>query len=290
MKNKNKHLIYSLVIIGVLLILIYSCKKKDDNTSILRVPVITTSSVSNISFSTAKCGGNITSDGGSTITARGVCWSIGQTPTTSDNKTTDGLGVGSFVSVITGLTNNTTYYVRAYATNSQGTGYGSALSFTTKFTIGDNYGGGIIFYIDISKEHGLVCATTDQDTNTYWFNGTYMQVNVPDTSVGSGHTNTNTIVSMLGSGNYAAKICDDLVLNGSNDWFLPSFNELMLMCTNLSEVGLGSFSSHKYYWSSTQPANSGAIRLYFCDSPQSGHTYQLCDETKTAHVRAVRTF
>jgi len=74
----------------------------------------------------------VTSDCGATVTARGVCWSTGQTPTVADNRTTDGTGAGSFSSSITGLTPNTTYYVRAYATNSAGTGYGSAMSFTTE--------------------------------------------------------------------------------------------------------------------------------------------------------------
>jgi uncharacterized protein (TIGR02145 family) len=66
------------------------------------------------------------------VTARGVCWSTGQTPTISDNKTEDGTGAGWFTSRITDLEPNTTYYLRAYATNSAGTGYGSAMSFTTQ--------------------------------------------------------------------------------------------------------------------------------------------------------------
>lgn len=131
MKNKNKNWFYPLIILGVLLMLINSCKKDDDNNPTGQVPVLTTTTVSDITQTTASCGGNITSDGGTTVTARGVCWSTGQTPTISDSKTTDGTGAGSFTSVITSLTANTTYYVRAYATNSTGTGYGSAMSFTT---------------------------------------------------------------------------------------------------------------------------------------------------------------
>jgi uncharacterized protein (TIGR02145 family) len=94
-------------------------------------PIISTSSVSSIFSTTAVSGGNLTSDGGATVTARGVCWSISSNPTISDNKTTDGTGSGSFVSSITGLTANTTYHVRAYATNSAGIAYGSDESFTT---------------------------------------------------------------------------------------------------------------------------------------------------------------
>jgi len=95
------------------------------------IPVLTTAAVSDITQTTAECGGNITSDGGATVTARGVCWSTNPTPTVSDSKTTDGSGTSSFTSSITGLSPSTTYYVRAYATNSIGTGYGSVQSFTT---------------------------------------------------------------------------------------------------------------------------------------------------------------
>lgn len=92
---------------------------------------MTTTEISAITDSSAVCGGTITSDGGATVTARGVCWGATQTPTISDNKTTDGDGAGTFTSEITGLTPETKYYVRAYATNSGGTGYGSTISFTT---------------------------------------------------------------------------------------------------------------------------------------------------------------
>ncbi len=94
-------------------------------------PELTTAPVSGITQTTAECGGIITSDGGATVTARGVCWSTNPNPTVADNKTTDGTGAGSFASSITGLDANTPYYVRAYATNSVGTGYGNTQSFTT---------------------------------------------------------------------------------------------------------------------------------------------------------------
>jgi endonuclease I len=95
------------------------------------VPTVTTTAASSITNTTASSGGNVTADGGATVTARGVCWSTTTNPTTSNSKTTDGTGTGTFTSSITGLSASTTYHVRAYAVNSVGTAYGSDLSFTT---------------------------------------------------------------------------------------------------------------------------------------------------------------
>src|SRR5690554_1560326 len=129
MRKRTRFLTFPLLIVGVLLVFASSCKK--DNS----IPVLSTSAVTDITQTTAISGGNITSDGGATVTARGVCWSTGQTPTISDNKTTDGTGAGTFVSNISGLEPNTTYYVRAYATNGAGTGYASAMLFTTTLEV-----------------------------------------------------------------------------------------------------------------------------------------------------------
>lgn len=100
-------------------------------TAQIVVPVLTTTAISAITQTTATGGGNISSDGGAAVTARGICWGKTENPTTSDNKTSEGNGTAAFTSSLTGLTANTTYYVRAYATNSAGTGYGSQVSFTT---------------------------------------------------------------------------------------------------------------------------------------------------------------
>ncbi len=96
------------------------------------LPAITTTALSSITASTASGGGDVTSTGGATVTARGVCWSTSENPTISGSKTTDDSGAGAFSSTITGLLEDTTYYVRAYATNEVGTAYGSQRSFTTQ--------------------------------------------------------------------------------------------------------------------------------------------------------------
>ena len=106
-------------------------EEKSFTTSAKTLPQITTANVTSITTNTAVCGGNVTSDGNATITARGVCWSTSPNPTINNSKTINGSGIGSFTSNITELTENTTYYVRAYATNSKGTAYGDEKSFTT---------------------------------------------------------------------------------------------------------------------------------------------------------------
>ncbi len=95
-------------------------------------PTVTTASISSITATSASGGGNVTADGGGTVSARGVCWNTTGTPDIiNDSYTTNGSGTGSFTSSLTGLTENTPYYVRAYATNSAGTGYGDVVQFTT---------------------------------------------------------------------------------------------------------------------------------------------------------------
>ncbi len=109
-------------------------------TAAVVLPTLSTTTASAISSTTATSGGNITSDGGGSITARGVCWSISQNPTIAlSTKTSDGTGSGSYTSSLTGLSPNTLYYVRAFATNSEGTAYGNQVSFlsNTLFSPGD---------------------------------------------------------------------------------------------------------------------------------------------------------
>ena len=98
------------------------------------VPTVSTAAVSDTTTTTALCGGEIVSDGGADLMARGVCWSTQPNPTLTDNAgfTVDGYCTGAFSSELTGLSSGTTYYVRAYATNGMGTSYGEVISFTTK--------------------------------------------------------------------------------------------------------------------------------------------------------------
>lgn len=112
------------------------------------VPTVITDSVSNITSSSAISGGAVTATGGETVTARGVCWSTSPNPTINGNHTTDGANTGTFVSQITGLQSNITYYVRAYATNSVGTAYGNEVNFTTMPVIVPSSGSDVLITCD----------------------------------------------------------------------------------------------------------------------------------------------
>ena len=128
MKTKSRIWIFHLMIMELVLLFTNGCKKETEQG---QPAVLTTRNVYSVMPTTAYCGGNITNSGGATVTERGVCWSTTQNPTIADNKTVDGAGTGTFTSAITGLTATTTYYVKAYATNSAATSYGDELSFKT---------------------------------------------------------------------------------------------------------------------------------------------------------------
>jgi hypothetical protein len=120
---------YFIIIGWILIAFSFSCKKENAKVNTIVPTVITTDTITNITATSATSGGEITSDGRTPITARGVCWSTSRNPTIADSKTNDGTGTGSFTSTITGLTTGTTYYMRAYAANSAGTSYGNEISF-----------------------------------------------------------------------------------------------------------------------------------------------------------------
>jgi thiol-disulfide isomerase/thioredoxin len=119
------------VYLVLIIFFISSCTKSDNIDSGKTLPAVESLNVSGITATSASGGGYVSRDGGSPVTARGMCWSTSQNPKVSDSKTVDGGGTGSFTSNITGLNPGVTYYIRAYATNSTGTSYGSQSSFAT---------------------------------------------------------------------------------------------------------------------------------------------------------------
>jgi len=217
-------------------------------TSPVVAPTLTTIDASSITTTTAITGGIITSAGGGAISTRGVCWGKSLNPTIWDSHTSNGTGIGTFTSNITGLTPGNIYYVRAYASNETGTGYGNQIELIVP-GIGSFYEGGIIFYLDASGEHGLVAASSDQNvTLVEWDNGYHSAVGATGLYIGTGERNTNTIIESLGNGNYAARLCFDLSLNDYSDWYLPSAYELNEIFKN--KTAIGGFEG--LYWSSSE--------------------------------------
>ncbi|MCK9411769.1 MAG: HYR domain-containing protein [Prolixibacteraceae bacterium] len=146
-------------------------------------PIILTTAVSSVGTNSAVSGGNVTSDGGATVTARGVCWNTTGSPTVTDAHTNNGTGLGSFTSNVTGLLQGATYYLRAYAINSAGTVYGGQIAFTTINPIPANP-------TSISASANPICnGTSTQLTangalgTVYWYTGS-----CGGTFVGTGNT------------------------------------------------------------------------------------------------------
>ena len=150
--------------------------------------------------------------------------------------------------------------------------------------VGDHYQGGIIAYIDETGEHGFIAAPEDQSTNIKWWNGSYIYTEAYDTAIGTGQSNTTTIIKAQGDGLYAATLCDNLLLNGYDDWFLPSRDELHILYENRNLIG---GFTNGCYWSSSdvKHANAYACGHDFGNGGQAGYI-----KSYTFYVRAVRYF
>jgi hypothetical protein len=191
---------------------------------------------------------------------------------------------------IEGLSSGTTYYYFLHAWNKLGaTPMPSALAFATDPPPDKYFRGGIKFYVDSTGQHGLIASTNDQSIGEKWSylaypNGT--AVNGTGTSIGTGQSNTTAIVSAYPAGNTAARLCDNLVLNGYSDWFLPSKDELNMLYKK--RTAIGGFSPDANYWSSSEISANFAWAQTF--SRNYGTQQQFQKNSDNLHVRAIRAY
>lgn len=201
-----------------------------------------------VSCTTATCGGNVVSDGGSPVTERGVCWSTSHNPSLGDNRVSAGTGLGSFTARISNLLPSTTYYVRAYATNAAGTAYGNEISFTTLHEGCDDHE-----YVDLGLPSGTLWAVCNVGANTpeevgdyfawgetqpkelYWWsdylycNGTNQLTkycNNPE----YGYNGFTDDLTVLQAEDDAAKV------NWGDEWKTPSYREWEELCGNTTRT------------------------------------------------------
>ena len=259
---------------------------------------VTTSEVTEITSNSAICGGHVTADNGSTVTAKGVCWSTNKNPTIDDNKTTDGSGVGSFTSNLSNLEPNTTYYVRAFAINAAGTSYGEQKSFTT-LTAGPDANNHEYVDLGLSVKWATcnVGANSPEAYGDYFAWGEtetkseYTEENCPTYGLSISELQSQGYIDGAG---YLNPQYDAAAANWGGDWRMPTYdelNELISKCnwmwttqngvkgykvtskTNgnsifLPVAGYRSGSSLKgagnygHYWSSSR-SSDGAYRLFF---------------------------
>ena len=149
--------------------------------------------------------------------------------------------------------------------------------------IGQSYGGGKIFYLDGTGLHGLIAAPSDQ-THSTWGDAT-IATNATGTALGTGQSNTTTIVGALGVGSYAAAICDQLVIGGYSDWYLPSRDELSYLYNQKALIG-GLGSPYFEYWTSTEKTANSVYVIRFND----GSLQTQSKVSGTSSTRAIRSF
>ncbi len=210
------------------------CVKDNFNTQ----PTVVTGWVNNITFTTATCVGFVTSTGGNSVTASGVCWSTSENPTISNSKTTDGAVLGAYTSNITGLSPNTTYFLRTYATNAKGTSYGQQRSFITYNTLTDSRDGNIYKTIVIGNQVWMAenlaylpevsPSSSGSNIEPYYYVNGYQSTNVSAAKATTNYTTYGVLYNWPAAMNGAASsnsnpsgvqgICPD-------GWHLPSDEE-----------------------------------------------------------------
>ena len=207
----------------------YGEQKTFTTLQYIQLPTVTTTIVTNVTSTTATSGGNVTDDGGATVTARGVCWSTSPDPTINDNKTTDGNGMGAFTSQLTNLTHSTTYYIRAYATNSEGTSYGEQKYFST---LSDGMINGHQ-YVDLGLSSGLKWATCNIGADSPEDYGNYYAWGETETKAEYTEDNSVTYGQQLNDISGNAQY-DAAAANWGGSWRMPTRDEIRELIYNCS--------------------------------------------------------
>lgn len=232
-------------------------------------PVVTTGPISEIFSSNAKSSVLINSNGGSEITDYGICISTKENPTILDR-----FYISSNINnkvLLSSLTYDSTYNVRAYAKNKVGISYGKQLSFTTEYQVGEKGpAGGVIFYDKISKANGWrYLETTYTDVDLIGPAGCNLTVEInTDSAIGFGLENTAKIIELCNETLIGARLAKSYKLNDFTDWFLPSYFELK----KIHESNLGQSPTRAlltkynpinqyYYLTSTQKGAAGTSML-----------------------------
>ena len=210
-------------------------------------PTLTTTNISLITSTSATSGGNITNDGGTAITERGVCWNTLPNPVITGSHTSDGTGIGSFTSNITGLTDNTIYYVRAYASNSYVTAYGNEVSFTatSTFVCGTNTVTDIDGNVYNTLQIGNQCWLKENLKTTHYRNGDPIP-NVTDSIIWKGLSTgaycdykNNPAYSVNWGCLYNWYAVDDSCNMAPVGWHVPSDAEWTILKNYLTNNGYG---------------------------------------------------
>ncbi len=276
---KNQFKMNAIIVIAFFSVFFISCSKDVKEN----LPVLANAAVTDVATKRPVVSAEITSMGGSQITEQGICFDSMPNPTIEKMKMkSDSAKVGTFSIKLAGLKPNTKYYARAYATNSAGTGYSNEVNFfIDPVKIGDLYGGGIVFYLDATGQHGLISALPGNNKSGEWG---CMGVSVPGTKteIGTGQANTKLIFAACPTGS-AAKVGDDWVDNGYQDWFLPSRDELAEMFKYKDLIGFNDVAR----WSSSEAdANTSWAQGF---GPVSGGSATYNKNTVIG-IRAIRAF
>jgi hypothetical protein len=266
------------------------------------IPQLTTLPISTYGFSSATFGGNILNDGGAPILARGICYSAAPNPNISNSLTQITSGTGTFAEFVTNLDTNTTYYVRAFATNANGTAYGNQVIFTTKsvLSLGQLYQGGIIYYLlqpsdkeyVMGEQHGLIALPWDYYNNTLTWAGANCGISqvVTTNFVGDGAINSNNAYNACSTvvPEGAIQIAYNLIVNGYSDWHVPSSGELLKMMQSsvFAQLNL----TNNRYWSSTKTSSSGISTWSRVGNNISGYNQSHNSNPGQYYLRVIRYF